>query len=180
MDSSNGATHPECQSLAKKLRLELKEWEQSFTATHRGRKAGRQDIKQHPEIGQKHSLTALQNHLLILTKHTSTNSMTDCGVLLRANQLLRTLHPRRNALLPLPVLFLHPPLQISVRSTLVLTSLQQLLPTIERHPNTRLLEPSIHLLDLHLRRMAKCLGFLIKFLQLPSHRRLQSEKHFNR
>ena len=85
MDSSSGATHTASQSLAKKLRLELKEWEQSFAATHQGRKAGRQDIKQHPEIGQRHSLTALQNHLLILRKHTSTNSMTECEAPLRGN-----------------------------------------------------------------------------------------------
>ena len=61
MDSSNGSTDIEIQSLAKKFRLELKEWEQSFAATHQGRKAGREDIKQHPEIGQRHSLTTLQN-----------------------------------------------------------------------------------------------------------------------
>ena len=65
MDSSKGAIVIESQPLVKKLRLELKEWEQSFAATHQGRKAGREDIKQHPEIGQRHSLTALQNHLLI-------------------------------------------------------------------------------------------------------------------
>lgn len=33
------------------LRQELKEWEKSFAASNEGRKAGRQDIKQHPEIG---------------------------------------------------------------------------------------------------------------------------------
>lgn len=37
----------ECQ----KLRLELKEWEKSFAAANGGKKAGREDIKQHPEIG---------------------------------------------------------------------------------------------------------------------------------
>ena len=37
----------ECQ----KLRLELKEWEKSFAAANGGRKAGREDIKQQPEIG---------------------------------------------------------------------------------------------------------------------------------
>ena len=65
MNNSNGAIDTQSQSLAMKLRLELKEWEQSFAATHQGRKAGREDIKQHPEIGQRHSLTTLQNHLLI-------------------------------------------------------------------------------------------------------------------
>lgn len=33
------------------LRLELKEWEKSFAAGSGGKKAGREDIKQHPEIG---------------------------------------------------------------------------------------------------------------------------------
>lgn len=33
------------------LRLELKEWEKSFAAENEGRKAGREDIKQHPDIG---------------------------------------------------------------------------------------------------------------------------------
>ena len=51
MDSSVDAIATERQMLAKKLRLELKEWEQSFAAAHQGRKAGREDIKQHPEIG---------------------------------------------------------------------------------------------------------------------------------
>jgi len=45
----------ECQPTAMseqaKLRAELKEWERSFATTHDGRKAGREDIKQHPEIG---------------------------------------------------------------------------------------------------------------------------------
>ena len=34
-----------------KLRKELKEWERAFSAAHEGRKAGREDIKQHPDIG---------------------------------------------------------------------------------------------------------------------------------
>ena len=33
------------------LRLQLKEWEKSFALANGGRKAGREDIKQHPEIG---------------------------------------------------------------------------------------------------------------------------------
>ncbi|MCJ1384233.1 regulatory particle non-ATPase [Xylographa soralifera] len=36
------------------LRAELKIWENSFAATNSGRKAGREDIKQHPEIAQKY------------------------------------------------------------------------------------------------------------------------------
>ncbi|KAL8732138.1 MAG: hypothetical protein Q9166_002885 [cf. Caloplaca sp. 2 TL-2023] len=39
---------PECQ----KLRLELKSWEKSFATVNGGRKAGREDIKHHPEIGK--------------------------------------------------------------------------------------------------------------------------------
>lgn len=33
------------------LRLELKAWEKAFASTHEGRKASREDIKQHPTIG---------------------------------------------------------------------------------------------------------------------------------
>lgn len=38
------------------LRLELKAWEKEFAIAHQGRKAGREDIKQHPEIGNEISL----------------------------------------------------------------------------------------------------------------------------
>ena len=34
-----------------RLKIELKEWEKAFAATHGGRKAGREDIKQHADIG---------------------------------------------------------------------------------------------------------------------------------
>lgn len=53
MEGSNCATATEVNVLAKRLRLELKKWEQSFAAAHHGRRAEREDIKQHPEIGQK-------------------------------------------------------------------------------------------------------------------------------
>lgn len=43
------ASKPQVESC--KLRQVLKEWEKSFAAAHNGRKAGRDDIKQHPEIG---------------------------------------------------------------------------------------------------------------------------------
>lgn len=33
------------------LRAELKQWEKSFSEANGGRKAGRQDIKQDPDIG---------------------------------------------------------------------------------------------------------------------------------
>lgn len=42
---------------ALKIRLELKEWERLFAATHDGRKASRGDIKQHPDIGIPFSYT---------------------------------------------------------------------------------------------------------------------------
>lgn len=34
-----------------RLKVELKEWEKAFAAAHSGRRAGREDIKQHPDIG---------------------------------------------------------------------------------------------------------------------------------
>ncbi|KAF6219343.1 hypothetical protein HO133_005168 [Letharia lupina] len=54
MDGSNCATAAEIDTLAKSLRLQLKEWEQSFAVAHQGRKAGREDIKQHPDIAHKY------------------------------------------------------------------------------------------------------------------------------
>lgn len=42
-----------------KLRLELKGWEKLFAAANQGRKAGRDDIKQHPEIGNPPLLKTL-------------------------------------------------------------------------------------------------------------------------
>ncbi|MCJ1294282.1 regulatory particle non-ATPase [Xylographa carneopallida] len=39
---------------AQTLRGELKTWENAFAAANHGRKAGREDIKQHPEIAQKY------------------------------------------------------------------------------------------------------------------------------
>ncbi|KAL8675430.1 MAG: hypothetical protein Q9168_000261 [Polycauliona sp. 1 TL-2023] len=38
------------------LRLELKEWEKSFAGSNNGKKAGREDIKQHPEIAAKYKI----------------------------------------------------------------------------------------------------------------------------
>ena len=42
-----------------KLRKELKEWERAFSTAHEGRKAGREDIKQHPDIGLKNGFRNL-------------------------------------------------------------------------------------------------------------------------
>ena len=43
---------PEVNDASKKLKLELKQWEKAFAAAHDGRKAGREDIKQNPDIGR--------------------------------------------------------------------------------------------------------------------------------
>ena len=42
---------PTSDSILYTLKVELKEWEKAFAAAHDGRKAGRDDIKQHPDIG---------------------------------------------------------------------------------------------------------------------------------
>ena len=68
----------EINVLAKALRLELKEWEQSFAAENQGRKVGREDIKRYPEIGQKFSSCQVSQSLTDANKHTSTNSTIDC------------------------------------------------------------------------------------------------------
>ncbi|KAJ5469675.1 DNA replication regulator sld2 [Penicillium diatomitis] len=54
-------------SKALELRADLKTWEKAFAATHEGRKAGREDIKQHPVIASKYKeygrLKALESTL---------------------------------------------------------------------------------------------------------------------
>lgn len=57
LTSSNHAT--ETSLLLKALRQELKEWESSFFAAN-NRKAGREDIKQLPEIGMMYQLQSLR------------------------------------------------------------------------------------------------------------------------
>ena len=61
-----------------KLRLELKEWEKSFAAAHSGRKAGRDDIKQHPDIGNTvlTRVSSIDYRLLTEHQHRSINSIT--------------------------------------------------------------------------------------------------------
>lgn len=44
---------PRSDGLLYTLKVELKEWEKAFAAAHGGRKAGREDIKQHPDIGMR-------------------------------------------------------------------------------------------------------------------------------
>jgi hypothetical protein len=46
------ASSTEVASRALNLRAELKSWEKEFASMHDGRKAGREDIKQHPDIGR--------------------------------------------------------------------------------------------------------------------------------
>jgi len=43
--------HAELEQRSAELRSKLKDWERAFAAAHNGRKAAREDIKQHPEIG---------------------------------------------------------------------------------------------------------------------------------
>lgn len=64
MEGVNCETSIENDTLAKRLRLELKEWEQSFAAAHQGRKAGREDIKQHRDIGQSSPFATFRDQLL--------------------------------------------------------------------------------------------------------------------
>ena len=51
-----------------RLRLELKEWEKSFAEAHSGRKAGREDIKQHPDIGNALSHAVQNSEIELLTE----------------------------------------------------------------------------------------------------------------
>jgi hypothetical protein len=51
MAASSGELSTEIQVIVTALRQDLKQWESSFAAAHEGRKAGREDIKQHPDIG---------------------------------------------------------------------------------------------------------------------------------
>lgn len=125
MDSLNGLTTTESHKLSRNLRLELKEWEQSFAAAHQGRKAGREDIRQHPNIGQN-TPTFATCRLLIQPKHTSTSCMTDCEDPLQSNLPPTTPLPRKSAPLPLLTRFPHSTHHISVRSMLTPSALQRL------------------------------------------------------
>ena len=49
--SDSAIMHGEEEDQLLRLRKELKEWERAFSVAHEGRKAGREDIKQHPDIG---------------------------------------------------------------------------------------------------------------------------------
>ncbi|KAK3173612.1 hypothetical protein OEA41_006944 [Lepraria neglecta] len=54
MAASTTELSTETQVILTALRQELKAWETSFAAAHEGRKAGREDIKQHPDIEEKY------------------------------------------------------------------------------------------------------------------------------
>lgn len=181
MEGSNPATVTEVDTLglAKALRLELKEWEQSFAVAHQGRKAGRGDIKQHPKIGQKLSICYISQSCTDATKHTSISSTIDCEDP-QHEPPLKTPFPRKSALLPTPTMFSHPALHTSVRSTLTAFTPQQFPPMIHCLLRTCLLGPTAHRLGLHLRRMAKSLGSLINFPQPQTRRHLLKERHFAR
>jgi DNA replication regulator SLD2 len=44
------------------LRQELKVWEREFAAANGGRRAGREDIKQHPSIGMAKSKSRIEQY----------------------------------------------------------------------------------------------------------------------
>ena len=175
MDGSNRSTTVEINALIKTVRLELKEWEQSFAAAHQGRKAGREDIKQHPEIGPGPLPCYNLQSLTDTVKHASTNSTTSYEDLLQSNLFLTAPLPRKGALLPIHTLF---PLQASARSTLTASTLQWPTPTIHFLLSTCLLGPSVHLSGLHPRRMAKSSDSSITYLNVQTRRHLRKEKHF--
>ncbi|KAL2045523.1 hypothetical protein N7G274_001951 [Stereocaulon virgatum] len=54
MAASSIALSTETQIIITAIRQDLKQWETSFAAAHEGRKAGREDIKQHPDIEEKY------------------------------------------------------------------------------------------------------------------------------
>ena len=51
MSISDSAALGEPEARSRKLRAELKVWEKTFADANGGRKAGREDIKRHPDIG---------------------------------------------------------------------------------------------------------------------------------
>ena len=60
MANNHSATmHGDQEDLSSRLRKELKEWERAFSAAHEGRKAGREDIKRHPDIGLRNNFRNL-------------------------------------------------------------------------------------------------------------------------
>lgn len=50
--ADHGLPRIEITNQAVGLRAELKVWEKDFASSHGGKKAGREDIKQNPEIGR--------------------------------------------------------------------------------------------------------------------------------
>ena len=154
MNGSAFAT--ERDTVARSLRQELKDWEQSFAAAHQGRKAERKDIKQHPDIGQTLSLCYLLPSFTDGIKHSSTSNTGDCEDLPQNDLPQTTPLLQKNAQLPIHP---HPILHINVRSTLTAPTCQRVVPIIQRPlPCTCLQKPSAHRSGLHLRRMAMFSG----------------------
>jgi len=67
MASSSSDLVTDTSLLLKALRQELKEWETSFLAVN-NRKAGREDIKQLPDIGMSCQLRSVRNWRLIRSR----------------------------------------------------------------------------------------------------------------
>ena len=177
MEGSDGASATQVDTLVKRLRLELKQWEQSFAAAHEGRKAGREDIKQHPEIGQRFSDCYLLQSSTDAPKHTSTSSTIGCEDP-RNNLALTTRLPQKSTLLRTHTPSSHPALHTNVRSTLIPSTPQRFPPMIHRLLRICLLGPTAHQSGLHLRRMVKFSGSSINCPQPQSRRHLQNEKHY--
>lgn len=175
MDSSKCSTTIEIDALVKIVRLELKEWEQSFAAAHQGRKAGREDIKQHPEIGRKSLPWDILQSFTDAIKHANTNSTTDYEDPLPSNLSLTAPLPRKGALLPIYTRF---PLHASARSTLNSSTLPWSTPAFHSLLSTCLLGPSVHLSGPHPRRMAKSSDSSINSLNPHTRRHLRKEKDF--
>ena len=80
----------------KTLRQELKQWETSFFACHK-RKAERQDIKQHPEIGNHISARKLRKIKLTRAKSRNTRHTMISAIQFCNQHVPRYVHPPKSA-----------------------------------------------------------------------------------
>lgn len=71
-DHASGS-RAEIASQAASLRAELKTWEKAFASANSGKKAGRDDIKQNPEIGMSGDLSFGRQEILDIV-----DPKTDC------------------------------------------------------------------------------------------------------
>lgn len=62
------SSREEFANQAVNLRLELKVWEKDFASSHDGKKAGREDIKQNPDIGKSRPLWNLSLYAILYWK----------------------------------------------------------------------------------------------------------------